>query len=164
MKKEAFNKSKAYFEKILGNDLNKEPIIYLTGFEVIEFLWPLNDIFRPHLEKIKTIKYQPSCGLGANKAIEDFAKKPHPNTWSKLTPCVWRVLLERHQQFLVVAAANQASNNFQFSPLPKNLPEFAIMPGLMLLWLHSMELPWPPEDRSQIELPEAFHLGSMKLQ
>ena len=64
------------------------------------------------------------------------------------------MLLERHQQWLVVATANEVEGNDIVTHLPADLPESHWLPALMLSMLHGMELPWPPGDRSQLELPD----------
>lgn len=163
MKPKVLELTKRFFSEKLGAGWENTPPVPLTGMEAIEVLWSLNDVFRPCFERIKTVKYRSRCESGADKAIETFAYHPSPEAWRDLTPCVWRVLLERHQQMIVVAAASEAQHNTRFMYLPQGLPESEKLPALMLFWLHSMELPFSAEDRSQLELPEQFSEVPMQL-
>lgn len=143
-----------YFEAVLGqpiDTLRPEPV---SGWDVVEALWPLNELFRPHLARIRSIRYDAAYEAAADDAIEAYVAAPKARTWRKLKPKTWRVLLERHQQMLTVALANELEGNRAITRLPHGLPELARLPGLMLLLLHGMTLPFPPEDRSALELPE----------
>lgn len=142
-----------YFCAVLDSDLqNVEPEV-VTGWAVIEALWPLNELFRPHAVRIRSLRYDRSFERAADEAIVAFAERPHSATWDDLSPGAWRVLLERHQQLLVVAAANEAAG-IPFTRLPRGLPEWARMPGLMLLLMHSMKLLKPAQDRSDLDIPD----------
>lgn len=147
----------------MGRDLSTTQPKSLTGMQVIRALWPLNAVFRPHLARIRTVKYRSRCEVGADQAIKAFSVSPTAAAWENNTPGVWRVLLERHQQLLTVAALNHGQGNLQFTSLPDGLPDHAVMPGLMLLWLHSMKLPFPVEDRSALELSADSLESSLKL-
>jgi hypothetical protein len=120
--------------------------------QIVEILWPLNDIFRPHSETIRIVKYDPRLESKADKAIEDFVFRDK-KTWENMPLEIWRVLLERHIQMQVVAIANTKDNN-SITRLPGELPESARLGAVMLLLLHSMKLPFPPDDRSLFELPK----------
>ncbi|TAL28349.1 MAG: hypothetical protein EPN94_00445 [Nitrospirae bacterium] len=142
-----------YFERVMGKSLNQISPIPVSGREVVEIVWPLNDIFRPFLSRIRTIKYDQRFEKAADDAIEQYVIKQAPETWVKLAGETWRVLLERHQQLIVLALANEMQKN-KVTLLPQGLPENARLGGIMFLLLHSMTLPWPPEDRSHFDLPE----------
>lgn len=142
-----------YFERIIGRPLNQTLPVPVSGWEVVEIVWPLNEVFRSFLTRIRTIKYDQRFETSADEAIEQFVKNQKPETWKTLAGETWRVLLERHQQLIVVALANEMQNN-KVTVLPQGLPKNARLGGIMLLLLHSMILPWPSEDRSHFDLPE----------
>ena len=156
------NLALAFLEKALGRPLDGVEPVPVSGWRVVEILWPLNSIFKPGIERIKTVAYRPAFETEADKAIEAFAANPNAATWVNLSPGAWRVLLERHQQMLVVAMANEAAGNNSLTRLPFGLPKAAELPGVMLLFLHSMKLPYPPEDRSQLELPDGTAPESLR--
>lgn len=142
-----------YFEEILGKPLQNITPIPVTGWEVVEIVWPLNEIFRPFMTRIGTIKYDARYEAAADEAIEKYVRNQSAKTWEKLHGEVWRVLLERHLQLMVVAIANERAGN-PVIVFPSGLPASARLGGIMLLLLHGMKLPWPAEDRSQFEFPE----------
>ena len=124
----------------------------LSGWRVVELLWPLNDMFRARWEKIRHLPYIAGFESHADAAIRAFAEAPGAGTWAALPNGVWRVLLERHQQMIAVALANEAAGNPVIS-LPAGLSEDDQRIGLMLLFLLEMKLPWPPTDRSRDPAP-----------
>lgn len=144
--------AQGFFESVMGplDEIAPQP---LSGWEYVEHIWPLNDVFRPHIERIRSVRYRPRYESGADRAVEAFVERPVSETWHDLNAGVWRVLLERHMQMLTVALTNDANGNEHFTFIPAGLPKPCVMPGLMLLWLHSTELPSPPKDRSTLELP-----------
>ncbi len=144
--------AKAYFESVLDKRLSQMQFVQLGGMRVLEILWPVNDILRSRLYEIRGIPYSKRYGREADEAIEAFSAKPFAQTWQDLDPEVWRVLLERHHQMLMVAATNEVQG-FPLTSIPADLPPEAVLPAVMLLLLHSMQLPWPPGDRSELELP-----------
>lgn len=143
----------AFFERIFGMPLEQIQPVPVSGWELVEILWPLNDYFRPRLDRIKTLHYDPSCEAAADYAIEAFADHPILETWRELPLPVWRVLLERQQQLILVALVNEKEGN-TITHLPDGLPDSARLPGVMLLLLHGMKLPWPAKDRARFVLPE----------
>lgn len=152
-----------YFESILGKPLSQFPPMPVSGWEVVEILWPLNEIFRPLLYRIRSIRYDERFESAADKAIEKYIKLNNfKKAWDGLPGEVWRVLLERHIQLLAVALANEMAGN-PVTVLPPGLPDSARLSGIMLLLLHGMKLPWPPEDRSEFEFPEGGPHPSLRL-
>ena len=149
-----------YFEEILGKPLDLIEPIPVTGWEVVETVWPLNEIFRPFLTRIRTVKYDERYEAAADAAIEKYVQSQSAKTWDDLPAEVWRVLLERHQQLIIVALANEKEGN-PVTILPSGLPASARLGGIMLLLLHGMKLPWPAEDRSQFEFPEGGSPSSL---
>ncbi len=153
----------SYFESVMGRPLQQVPPVSVSGMGMVEIIWPLNEMFRPFLTCIRTIKYDSKYEAAADKAIELYVKNPGPSIWDSLPGEVWRVLLERHNQLIVTGMANEAAGNKKFTSLPLGLPESAKLGGVMLLWLHSMPLPFPPEDRSDFVFPAGARPESMTL-
>lgn len=152
--------AKAYFESILDKPLSQMQFVQLSGMRVLEILWPLNDLFRTRLYEIRGIPYSKYRGSEVDRAIEAFSVEPVEKTWQDLEPQIWRVLLERHHQMLMVAATNEVQG-FPLTSIPEDLPQEAVLPAVLLLLLHGMKLPWPPGDRSELELPESDGPESM---
>jgi hypothetical protein len=150
-----------FLERTLGKTLDGVEEFSLSGWRAVQIFWPLNALFTPHIERIKTLKYRAIYEPEADKAIEAFVAKPVAETWATISPGTWRVLLERHQQMLTVALANEAAGN-PLTSLPVGLPAPAELQALMLLFLHSMKLPWPPKDRSRLDLPNGPAPASLR--
>lgn len=74
--------------------------------------------------------------------------------WANLPAGVWRVLMERHLQALVVASANEAAGNSAVMTLPAALPDASISGAAMIYMLHGMKLPFPVKQRSLDEFPQ----------
>lgn len=152
----------AYFEQALGHPLQQTSPFPVTGGALLEILWPLNDVFRPFLTRIRTIAYNSRFEESADDAIEHYACDPRPEAWVNLPGETWRVLLERQQQIIVVAIANEKAKK-PVTFLPLGLPESYLLGGIMLLLLHSMSLPFPAEDRSRLEFPDRGSPSSLTL-
>ena len=125
---------------------------HFSPLETMEILWSLNEIFRPKFHRIRSEKYRGAHERKADDAIREFAHRR--GDWDALPVGTWRVLLERHLQMLTVLAANAASGERVSMTLPRALPEDARLGFAMLFWLYRMKLPWRPDDRSAVELPE----------
>ena len=150
-----------FIEKTTGKSLESLESRHLSGWETVEVLWPLNDVFRPSLVQIRSLPYDASFEPEADAAIETAAMAPWPPSWERLSAGVWRVLLERHMQGLTVALANEAAGN-PFMPVPSELPASALTVAAMIFLLHEMKLPWPPENRSEYELPSGSARASLR--
>lgn len=159
----SFDLFRRYLESRLGVDLDSVKPIPLTGWQVVEILWPLNDVFRPHLHAVRRLSYQPDFEDDADRAIETFVLQGNPKAFSGYRPETWRVLLERHQQMLMVALANEAAGN-HVTYLPAELQDDARLPALMLALLHEMELPFPVADQGSLELPPGAPPSSLRQQ
>ena len=156
--------STKYFEKVMGcslDDLVPKPV---SGWRVVEILWPLNDVFREHIHRIRSIKYRPEFEPEADKAIDLFAADPRAESWASVSPGAWRVLLERHMQMMQVAQANEVAGNDIITVLPSGLPKICELSGIMLVLLREMSLPFPVIDRARLELPDGPPPVSLKPQ
>jgi hypothetical protein len=125
----------------------------LSGMDVVAALWPLNDLFRPHMADIGLLPYESCHEADADTAIEGFIGHGL-SAWVNLPAGVWRVLMERHLQGLVVCSANEAAGNAAFMTVPAELPADSIPGAAMIYMLHGMKLPFPVKQRSADEFPQ----------
>ncbi|MDI1279273.1 hypothetical protein [Methylobacter sp.] len=130
--------------------------------EVIEALWPLNDVFRPLMPEISTLPYAPDLEAEADQAIENFIRGDGETAWENLPLGVWRVLAERHTQSLVVASANEAAGN-PLMTIPEDLPEYAWLCAAMLYLMYQMKLPYPVKPLSLDKFPPPGASASHRL-
>ena len=130
-----------HFARWLGDGWETAPPTDLTGWRVCELLWPLNDIFRPRLEEVRALPYDARWCAGADFAIDAAADAGDLSPVADADPRVLRVLYERHTQTLTAAGA---TSDERFTRVPRDLSEDQQRLAVMLIVLHSMELPWPP--------------------
>lgn len=142
---------RSYIESATGRPLETFRPQPLSGWSAVEALWPLNDRFRPVLALIKAIRYEPRFEREADAAIAGLTHQP-PDDWAEVSPGAWRVLLERQQQGIMVALANEHAGNTLMS-IPVGLSPSQRTVVVALFLLYQMPLPWPPDDRSGLELP-----------
>jgi len=148
-----FEAAMEFFRRCLGDDWEDEAHpVQLSGAEVAELLWPLNEIFRERLGEIERLEYDPRCHAAADSALDEVAASLDLDVLGAAPAGAMRVLLERHKQMICVAMANEAAEN-PVTTLPSGLSPHEQRIAVMLLLLRSMELPWPvggpglPEDR-----------------
>lgn len=125
----------------------------LSGMDVVGALWPLNDVFRPHLNDVGRLPYEPQYEAAADNAVQSFVAHG-PAAWAELPAGVWRVLMERHLQALVVASANEVAGNLDFMLVPEEMPDASIPGAAMIYMLHGMTLPFPVKPRSADGFPQ----------
>ncbi|MEN2386429.1 hypothetical protein [Comamonas sp. A7-5] len=149
----------SYLVREIGHPLdNSVAVEHMSGMQVVEALWPLNDVFRPVLEMVRSLPYQEQFEAAADDAIEQLVLKATP--WALQQAPVWRILLERHQQAIVLAMLNERAGN-PLMPIPQGLPAAARQGAAMLFLLHQMKLPFPVADRTGLELPVGAAPGSL---
>lgn len=124
----------------------------ISWWRVVELLWPLNDMFRARLLDICKLKYDEAFEEEADSAIAAYIKNPGAGAWGGIAPEAWRVLLERHQQMMTLAAYHEAEGDPRIK-IPAGLNETDQLLFLMLVLLGRMKLPFPPADRSRLRLP-----------
>ena len=149
-----------YFDQHLDEEWRQGPFTRLDGMEVVEVLWPLNYLFRPHLALVTSLPYVPRLEKAADAAIEAYV---FGGDWTTSDPPanVWRVLLERHIQAQMVALANYSQGQREVMPLPLALPEAARLRAAMLFFHYAMKLPFPVTDRTKHTWPETGFPGSL---
>lgn len=150
-----------YMEQIMGRDLSRMRPVRISGWRVAEILWPLNGLFKADYHRVASLPYDPGFGPEVDAAIIGAAESGSLGALEGLSPGGKRVLLERHQQMLLVALANEAAGE-SVGSIPEGLPAEAELPLLMLLYLHEMGLPFESEDRSQSQWPGGFPPASLR--
>jgi len=156
-----FNLMKQYVQRAVGKPLEALRPEPLSGWDAVEALWPLNDLFRPYLHQIRSLGYDKSFEAEADAAIEALTTAG-ASGWSDLSAGAWRVLLERHQQGIAVALANEQAGN-PLMPIPSGLMSEQRTIVVALFLLHGMKLPWPAADRTGLELPAGSAQASLRL-
>ncbi|WP_339860459.1 hypothetical protein [Thalassospira alkalitolerans] len=136
-----------------GKSLDETPPKRVSFWKVVEGLWPLNEIFRPQFEAIRSIKYRARSEKAADDAILAFIQSG-PDAWNDIPHGAWRVLLERQSQMIGTAIANEAAG--EMTVIPASLRDDQLTPFVMLFWLLRMRLPFPAENRSGFELPSSM--------
>ncbi len=134
-------------------DLYSTPIKSIKGREAVEYLWPINDIFKPKMLHIRKFKYNIKFEKEADSALKKLLDMPVENIFKDIKAGTWRVLLERYLQYIIVCMANE-SHNKPFITLPSVLNSEQIKVALLLFGLHEMKLPHKPAERSNYLLPE----------
>lgn len=134
----------------------------LGGYDTLECLWPLNERFKSRMAQIKTISYRKQFEKAADKAIEDFLIKD--DDWSALPLVVWRVLVERHQQSILLCIANAVAENSAVIFIPSGLSDLARTKFAVAFLWYSMKLPYKVTDESQLDIDSPFDHLSTRLQ
>ena len=156
-----FDLFNAFISKVLGKPIDSTTPVMLSGWEVVEALWPLNELFRPNIEQIKSISYDPFFEAELDAALEKEVMRDADAESEAFSPGAWRVFLERQQQAIVLALANEVAGN-PVMPIPSELPESARSGAAMLFLLHGMKLPFPVVDRSGFALPQGPAPASLR--
>src|SRR4051812_10391099 len=93
------------FTRLAAPDWRKGSFIHLDGMQVVEALWPMNDVFHKYHDQISAIAYSPEFEAEADQALAAHA---HGQFWTISSPSAgaWRVLMERHIQSMTLALAN----------------------------------------------------------
>lgn len=132
----------------LGDGWRTGEFIHLNAGQVVEALWPMNDVFRQHHAQIGSLAYSPSREAEADQALVLLA---NGGVWTATAPSpgAWRVLLERHTQCLTMALTNDKLR----VPVPKALKRNHYKAVAMLFWQWGMALPFPIENRSSLRWP-----------
>lgn len=127
-----------YMSRFVDSASFQRPPKYLTVTDMLELLWPFNQQFKPDIEAIKDLPYQPALEKQADQAIEGFV-----NTGMWLASLeVKRVLLERHRQIIIMLTAQaKVEGERKALPVPDSLPEVALSGVVVLHLLYQARLP-----------------------
>ncbi|MDE9466874.1 hypothetical protein [Xenorhabdus bovienii] len=136
-------------EKELNTSLDNLPPLPVTGFQALRFLWPLNDRFKSKINQINTANYLAKYEKQADKAIERYVF--NDDNWDKLPLHVWRVLLERQTQALMLFTTSECTETSVLS-MPTGLTNEAKTKFIALFWLHGMKLPFPLVDKAAFDI------------
>jgi hypothetical protein len=139
-----------YCEEVLNRPLSSCRPIPRSWSEASKYLWPLNERFRPRIHQIKTVRYHSQYERAADKAIRDFVM--HDADWRDLPLVVWRVLLERQLQMLVVCTTNELAGNLHSMYVPDELPVSDRTKFVAVFGLYGMKLPFEVTDESAIDI------------
>lgn len=149
-----------YSELILDHPLKFYPPVMVSGRDTMSYLWPINDVLRPQIHRIQSMRYRKQYERDANKAIERFVfedEKLENNTLPVL-----RVIAERHMQSLMLCVANQLANNLVM-PVPLGFPEQALTKYTILFLWYDMKLFYPITEKSAFDIDSPFEAVSGKL-
>jgi len=144
-----FAAAKEFAEQVLGEPLERRQPIFFGGLQAVHHLWPLVDVFRPVFHRVRSVRYDAAHEEAADEAIRQFAYGAGADEWRELPPAVWRVLLERFTQTMLMALANEHAGN-PFTPVPSGFPEDQLLPFLMLSQMTRMSLPFEVQDESAL--------------
>jgi hypothetical protein len=149
-----------FFGLKLADGWQAEPVVYLDGWQTVEALWPMIEVFRPHFAQIRSLPYLQANEEEADQALWVLA---NGGKWSATEPSpgAWRVLFERHTQSITLAAANHADGNTKLVPLPAALAPVDHTLAAMLFLQWAMVLPLPPMTEPTFPWPEGSQPASL---
>lgn len=156
-----FDLFRIFAERILGRPLESVEPQFMTGWQAVEALWPLNERFRPRIVRIRTLAYDAAFEKEADSAIESLVNDTAAS-WDDVSAGAWRVLLERQQQAITVALVNELAGN-PVMLIPAGFSDIQRTVAAAISQLHGMELPFPPEDRSGFVVPPGCAPESLRL-
>lgn len=143
-----------YFEANIGPDWNQSGPRNVSPAEALEALWTLNSMFQPNYHLIQSLPFAAGYERDADRALEKLSLG---GKWNEREPrpIVWRVLLERHIQSMVVVQANGLHGSPRVSVIPSALQQ-AHLPLAMALFLqYEMKFVLPVGQH----LPEQLQVG-----
>ena len=143
---------RVFLERVIGRSLDGMRPHFLTGWQVIESLWPLVEQLQPLHARLESLAYDAAFEPQADAALEALATNPAA-AWADLPSDVLRVLSERVQQGITVAGLNGEARNTQFMAIPPGLTAQQTTVAAALSLLHRMKLPWPPGHQSGFSHP-----------
>ncbi|MCX2172115.1 hypothetical protein [Serratia marcescens] len=150
-----------YCERVLHRPLESCIPTSLGGYETMGCLWPMNEVFRPRFEQIKTVRYRKQYEKAADEAIYNFVM--HDADWANLPLVVWRVLLERHQQAILLCVANAIVENPAVMYVPADFTESARTKFAVVYLLYAMNLPYEVTDESKLDIDSPYEGLSERL-
>jgi hypothetical protein len=159
----SFDELHAFFVVATGEPEDQWGALALSPWDLIEALWPLNDVFRPHMARLKTVPYSAGHEMAADAAVLAFAEKGAV-AWTPLNAAVWRVLLERHTQMLMTCTANAKAGREVMWTIPAQLPGALRTRAAVLEWWLRMTLPFPVLEGEHLQLPSGTTPGPMRPQ
>ncbi|QEW05637.1 hypothetical protein [Nitrincola iocasae] len=136
-----------FYDRVIGPNWQTSDPIKLSGWEVVEALWPLNKYFKRYYRNFCTLPYDPAFETQADAAQKRFV---FSGNWGVVSIETWRVILERHQQSLNVALLNEAAG-YPLMSVPDRLRSEARTGAAILFLLQQMTLPFEVADRSSFE-------------
>lgn len=154
------NEADTFFSEVIGPDWKSSTPVPVTGEQLVSALWSLNDVFKPKLARIESVRYDAAYESEADDAVIAFIERG-PSAWESCSPGCWRVLMERHKQLITVAMLNDAAGN-PVTFIPDRLPKKHLQHTVMLLLLLRMKLPLPLTEEPENQLPGHVQPGTMR--
>jgi len=156
----------AYLSHCLGtDDLRQHPPHSIDARQALEALWPLNTLFIGRQRELQALAYDPAAEGEADDAICAFILMPVPETLAPLSPAGWRVLLERHCQWLTELAVREAASiTDPVARLPAALDAEQRKCALVARLYYRMRLPLQPTEQTLLTLPDPVHAPPGRLQ
>jgi hypothetical protein len=120
--------------------------------QALQALWQLNDLYQQNYQLIASLSYASTYEKEADQALEKLVLG---GAWSGRDPkpIVWRVLLERQHQSMVVVLANELHNNDDFCTIPSELPEVYLPHAIALFLQFEMKLILEPKNKLPAHWP-----------
>ena len=143
-----------FFQNRIGQDWKNSQPRRVTPTDALEALWTLNAIYQPNYHLIQSLPFTASYERDADRALEKLA---HGGAWNEREPkpIVWRVLLERHIQSMVVVQANELHGSESVAIIPSALPQSFVPLSVALFLQYEMKLILPIGEH----LPESLQAG-----
>lgn len=126
----------------------------VSANEAMALLWPVNDLFRPRIHQIQTIKYRKQYETAADKAIEQFVL--NDSNFADAPLVVGRVLLERHVQAILLCVANSMHNDSPLMYMPSGMSSDVRTKFVIVYLCYAMKLPYAVHDESQLDIDLPF--------
>ncbi|EQA4949299.1 hypothetical protein [Salmonella enterica] len=161
MNPETFHLLNAFYEQTLGKPLESCSLVGFNGQDTVKILWSLNEIFIPHLHRLKTLRYKAQYEPEADEAIKNLVL--NGDDWSSLPLTVLRILFERHQQGLLLCIGNATGENQVIAYAPADLNDNTRATFVIAFLLHAMVLPFPVADESQLDIDSMLEYQSNAL-
>ena len=146
-----------FLEKCVGKSSTEFTTAALTGEEIVEAIWLLNEAFKSRYHMIASLSYESKYEKQADEAIISYALKK--DNWETLSGEVLRILLERVHQAIIYFQLNAKE---PFVPIPDDLHPDHYLAAVMLFLLHQWTLPFPITHQSTFDIPEHAIQGDLK--
>jgi len=144
-----FELLRAFVLQKTGKHIDEAQPIMLNGRQVLEVLWPMNELFSTRIHQINSLAYDAHFEVEADEAIRSLVFDG--KAWDNVSAQAWRVLLERHIQSMMLALSNEMHGNDQFVPFPNTLSDAQMLSVVQIFLMYQMTLPFPLSEQSERE-------------
>lgn len=160
-----FDLQRVLVETALGVPLESLAPAPMAITQCADALWTLNARFRPYVARIGSLAYNPTQEAAADDAVERLVLQN--DAWTNEAPDVWRVLLERHQQalmLLAIRAADAGTWDARLFSVPAPAGDALRAKLAIVFLLHSTSLPFAVVERTDAALPQGNFPGTLTRQ